>query len=102
MALVVTRKGELATDPEVELIGIPDKTAEGEPLADIAFEAVIEYLRIPAAGAPQRPRRRGRIRPWRGALGDRRALGQEAHVLRARAAGMIEAHAGTDGMEEAT
>jgi ribonuclease J len=41
VALVVTRKGELATDPEVELIGIPDKTAEGEPLADIAFDAVM-------------------------------------------------------------
>jgi ribonuclease J len=41
VALAVTRKGELAADPEVDLIGIPNGTATGEPLADIAFEAVM-------------------------------------------------------------
>ena len=42
VALALTRKGELAADPEVDLIGIPERTADGEPLADIAFEAVID------------------------------------------------------------
>jgi len=42
VALAVTRKGELAGDPEVELIGIPLEAAGGESLEDIAFDAVIE------------------------------------------------------------
>jgi ribonuclease J len=50
VALAVTRKGELATDPEVDLIGIPDQTREGEPLADIAFDAVLRtFTSLPRA-----------------------------------------------------
>jgi len=41
VAVAVTRKGELATDPEVELIGIPHETATGESLDEIAHEAVL-------------------------------------------------------------
>ena len=41
VALAVTRKGELATDPEIELIGIPKNTAEGEELADVAYDAAV-------------------------------------------------------------
>ena len=37
-----TDKGQLAADPEVELIGIPDNTADGEPMAEIAYDAVVE------------------------------------------------------------
>src|SRR5215216_7783661 len=42
VALAVTRKGELASDPEVELIGIPQQTAEGATLDDVAYDAVME------------------------------------------------------------
>ena len=42
VALAVTDRGELAADPEVELIGIPIHTADGETLDDIAYDAVIE------------------------------------------------------------
>src|SRR5262249_59111561 len=42
VALAVTRKGELAADPEVELTGIPAQTAAGEPLDDIAYDAIID------------------------------------------------------------
>jgi ribonuclease J len=41
VALAVTRRGELAGDPEVELMGIPQSTADGQSLDDIAFEAVM-------------------------------------------------------------
>jgi ribonuclease J len=41
VALALTDKGELATDPEVDLIGIPDASADKEPMADIAYDAVL-------------------------------------------------------------
>jgi ribonuclease J len=40
IALALTDKGELADDPEVELVGIPDKTTTGEVFDDLVFEAV--------------------------------------------------------------
>jgi ribonuclease J len=42
VALAVTAKGELVTDPEVMLTGIPQKTKGGEPLEQIAYDAVID------------------------------------------------------------
>jgi ribonuclease J len=42
VALAVNRKGELAADPELELTGIPAQTASGEPLDDIAYDAIID------------------------------------------------------------
>jgi ribonuclease J len=42
VALVVTAKGELATDPEVALTGIPANNRHGEPFAQIAYDAVID------------------------------------------------------------
>jgi ribonuclease J len=42
VALAVTPRGELATDPEVDLTGIPPNAAGGEALADIAYDAVVE------------------------------------------------------------
>jgi ribonuclease J len=41
IALAVTRKGELASDPELELTGIPLHTADGETLDDVAYDAVM-------------------------------------------------------------
>ena len=42
VALAINDKGQLLADPEVELIGIPDNTADGEPMDDIAYNAVVE------------------------------------------------------------
>jgi ribonuclease J len=42
IALAVTRRGELAADPEIDLVGIPQHTAEGETLDDVAYDAVME------------------------------------------------------------
>jgi ribonuclease J len=52
VALAVTAKGELATDPEVALTGIPANNRHGEPFAQIAYDAVIDTF----ASLP-RPRR---------------------------------------------
>jgi ribonuclease J len=40
VALALTEKGELAADPEVELLGIPELNAAGESMAEIAYDAV--------------------------------------------------------------
>jgi ribonuclease J len=42
VALAVTDKGELAADPEIELTGIPPADAEGQEIARLAYDAVIE------------------------------------------------------------
>jgi ribonuclease J len=42
VALAVTEKGELAADPEIDLIGIPERGRHGELLADIAYDAALE------------------------------------------------------------
>ncbi len=42
VALAVTAHGELAADPELELTGIPERAANGEPMAEIALAAVME------------------------------------------------------------
>lgn len=55
VAIAVTRKGELAADPEVELIGIPPVSAGGERLDDVAYDAVVktfESLPRPRRGDP--------------------------------------------------
>ena len=38
VAIAVTEKGELVEDPEVDLVGIPEKNMAGEVLDDIVFE----------------------------------------------------------------
>jgi ribonuclease J len=42
VALAITERGELAADPDVELRGIPDRNAEGEPLGRMAYETALE------------------------------------------------------------
>ncbi|HXW27456.1 MAG TPA: ribonuclease J [Xanthobacteraceae bacterium] len=44
VALALTDKGETAADPEVELIGIPELNAEGDSMAEIAYDAVMATL----------------------------------------------------------
>jgi ribonuclease J len=42
VALAMDEKGNLLSDPEVELLGIPDNTADGDPMDTIAYNSVIE------------------------------------------------------------
>lgn len=53
VAVAMTEKGELADDPEVDLIGIPEKNAQGEEIDEIAFEAVVSTIE----GLPRARRR---------------------------------------------
>ena len=49
----MTDKGELADDPEVDLVGIPEKNPPARLFDDIVFDAVVSTVE----GLP-RPRRR--------------------------------------------
>jgi ribonuclease J len=42
IALAITERGELVTDPEVTLTGIPDADAQGRRIEDIAYDAAVE------------------------------------------------------------
>ena len=53
VALAVTDRGELVGDPEVELTGIPEADRDGNLMAQLAFDAVLE-----AFDSMPRPRRR--------------------------------------------
>ena len=44
IALAVTAQGELADDPQIELIGIPPKTRGGDELDDIVYEAIVSTV----------------------------------------------------------
>jgi ribonuclease J len=44
VALALTDKGEMAADPEVELFGIPELTADGESMAEIAYDAAMATI----------------------------------------------------------
>ncbi len=44
VAVAMTEKGELADDPEVDLIGIPEKNAEGEEFDEIVFDTVVSTV----------------------------------------------------------
>ena len=56
VALVLSEKGELLADPDVELIGIPELTADGARMFDAAFDAALstfESLPKPRRRDPQ-------------------------------------------------
>jgi ribonuclease J len=53
VAVAMTQKGELADDPEVDLIGIPEKNTAGEELDDIVFDVVVSTVE----GLPRARRR---------------------------------------------
>jgi ribonuclease J len=44
VALALTEKGQLAADPEVEMIGVPEISAGGEPMMEIALNAIAETV----------------------------------------------------------
>ena len=53
VALALTDKGQLAANPSIELVGVPEKAADNELMADIAYDAVVQtFESLP------RPRRR--------------------------------------------
>ena len=53
VAIAMTEKGELADDPEVDLVGMPEKNAAGEPFDDIVFDVVVSTVE----GLPRASRR---------------------------------------------
>ena len=53
VAIAMTEQGELADDPAVELVGIPEKNKAGEPFDDIVFDAVVSTVE----GLPKARRR---------------------------------------------
>jgi ribonuclease J len=53
VAIAMTEKGELADDPEVDLVGIPEKNMAGEPFDDIVFDVVVSTVE----GLPRARRR---------------------------------------------
>ena len=83
VALALSEQGTLVTDPEIELIGIPETDASGRPMADIARDAVEEAFELVAEAAAPRPRGSRRGFAARGAVGNRRALEQKADLPRA-------------------
>jgi ribonuclease J len=44
VALVINSKGELSADPVVDLTGVPETNREGDSMAAIAYDAVIDTL----------------------------------------------------------
>jgi ribonuclease J len=53
VAIAITDKGELADDPAVDMIGIPENNTAGEPFDDLVFDVVVSTIE----GLP-RPKRR--------------------------------------------
>jgi ribonuclease J len=45
VAIAVTDKGELVEDPEVDLVGIPEKNMAGEIIDDIVFDTVVSTVK---------------------------------------------------------
>jgi ribonuclease J len=53
VSLAMTDKGQLAANPEIELLGVPENSADGEPMAERAYEAAVQtFEQLP------KPRRR--------------------------------------------
>src|ERR1700761_7012132 len=44
VAIAVTEKGELADDPEVDLVGMPEKNSVGEVIDEIVFDVVVSTV----------------------------------------------------------
>jgi ribonuclease J len=44
IALALTEKGQLAADPEIELIGIPETNATGEQMMEIAMDSIMDTI----------------------------------------------------------
>ena len=44
VSVAVNDKGQLMGDPEVEMLGIPEQTADGQPMSAVAADAVLDTL----------------------------------------------------------
>jgi ribonuclease J len=44
IAIAVSEKGDLVNDPELDLVGIPEKNAKGELIDDIVFDVVVNTV----------------------------------------------------------
>jgi ribonuclease J len=55
VALAMTEKGQIVSDPEVEMIGVPETTANGDPMLEIALEAVSETVETMPKGRRRDP-----------------------------------------------
>ena len=55
VALALTDKGEMVGDPEVDLIGMPERDRAGELLDDIVYAAVLETFEILPRGRRRDP-----------------------------------------------
>jgi ribonuclease J len=53
VAIAMNEKGELVDDPEVDLVGVPEKNTAGEPLDEIVFDVVVSTVE----GLPRARRR---------------------------------------------
>lgn len=53
VAIAMTEQGELADDPEVDLVGVPEKNKAGEAFDDIVFDVVVSTVE----GLPKARRR---------------------------------------------
>src|SRR5206468_6858802 len=53
VAIAMTETGELADDPEVDLVGIPEKNKTGEIIDEIVFDVVMSTVE----GLPRQRRR---------------------------------------------
>ena len=85
----MTEKGELADDPEVDLVGIPEKNTAGEVIDEIVFDVVVSTVEgLPRARRRDPDAMAESVRRAVRAV-DQRALGQEAAVLRSRSDGLI-------------
>ncbi len=82
VALALSEKGDLLADPDLHLMGIPEKAADGADMAQIAYDAVIEtFDGLPRAAAARSGFGRGGGAARR-AVADRAALEQEADLSR--------------------
>ena len=88
VAIAIDRRGEVAGDPVIDIMGIPDKDRRGGSIPDLVAETVGQVLDSLPQGAPPRPRGgRGRGRAG-GPLGVEERLGQEARLPCAGGRGM--------------
>ncbi len=55
VALAMTEKGQIAADPEVEMVGVPETAASGEPMLEIAMDAVLETVETMPKGRRRDP-----------------------------------------------
>jgi ribonuclease J len=44
VAIAMTDKGEIASDPQIEVAGVPERNAGGEDLSEVVYDAVVDVL----------------------------------------------------------